>query len=85
MRDDIIHLAKHTFQQNYVRGKPLTHQGRSRSNNKVRHRRGENENKGNFIIRRIWEHQNDAIIEVRFGDTDCDPYNKDPMVRLIDL
>ena len=83
MRDKLIRLAKCTFQQNCIRGKPLIHQVCSIYNEEVRHRRGEKYTRGNVLIMGLWERHNGAIIDIIFGDPDYDSYKKEPMVSLI--
>ena len=83
MCDKLVHLAKHTFQQNYIGGEPLIHQGRRISNNEVRHWRVEKETRYDILIWGIWERQTDTVIVIRFRDADCDSYNKYPMRSLL--
>ena len=40
--------------------------------------------RGDVLIRGLWESQADAIIDVRFGDSDADTYRKEPMDKLPD-
>ena len=40
--------------------------------------------RGDVLIWGLWESQTDAIIGVRFGDSDADTYRKDPMDKLLD-
>ena len=36
------------------------------------------------MIRGLWDHQVDAIIDVKLGDTDADAYKYDPMISLLE-
>ena len=46
--------------------------------------RGSLETKGDVLIWYLWEIHTDAIIDVRFGDSDADTYKYDPMYKLVD-
>ena len=41
------------------------------------------ETMGDVIIWGLWEHQTDAIIDVKFGDTGTDTYTHEPMDKLL--
>ena len=36
------------------------------------------------LIQVLWDRQTDAIINVKFGNTDTDNYRFDPMITLLD-
>ena len=82
-REKLIHIVKCAFSWNCVCREPLIHQGCSRSNEEMHHRRGEKYIGGDSLIRGLQERQNDAIIDFRFGGADCSTYNKDPMIILL--
>ena len=50
-RDKITHLSRQAFSHKCVHSKPLIHQGRSRSERGVRHRRRIPETQGDVLIR----------------------------------
>ena len=58
----------HDFSPNCIRSKLLIHQVHSRYNIEVCHGRGNKDTMGDVLIRRLWERQTDAIIDVIFGD-----------------
>ena len=39
------------------------------------------ETQGDVLIKGLQEIQTDTIIDVRFGDSDADPYRKEPMEK----
>ena len=82
-REKLIHIVKCAFSWNCVCREPLIHQGCSRSNKEMHHRRGENYIGVDTLIKGLQERQNDAIIDVRFEVADCATYNKDPTSSLI--
>ena len=45
----------------------------------IRHRRNIPETRGDVLIRRLWEIQTDAIIDIRFGDAGAETYVKERM------
>ena len=42
------------------------------------------ETRGDVLIRGLWEIHTDAIIDVRFGDSDAETYRKETMDKLLD-
>ena len=82
-REKLIHIVKCAFSWNWVCREPLIHQGCSRSNEEIHHRRGKKYIGGDALIRGLQEPQNDAIIDVRFGGAEWATYNKDPMRILL--
>ena len=71
IHDIIIHLTKQNFYHNDVCGETLIHQGRSRSEEEVRHIGSVPETRGGVSIRGISEIMMEEIIDVRFGDDDA--------------
>ena len=43
------------------------------------------ETRGDILIWRLREHQNDAIIDVKLEDADAGTYRYEPMYKLLDL
>ena len=41
------------------------------------------ETRGDVLIQGLWKSQTDAIIDVRFGDSDADTYRKEPMEKIL--
>ena len=39
--------------------------------------------RGDVIIRGLWDHKVDAIIDVKLGDADTDTYKYEPMTSLL--
>ena len=62
--------------------KPLIHLGHSRSEEEVCHGGSVSEAWGYVSIRGLWEIQTEAIIGVRFGDTDTDILNLEGINKL---
>ena len=79
----LIHLANCDFSLNWIYVTPIINQGRSRSNEEVHQDREENYNRGDFIIRGLWELQTNTIVDVIFGDANCVTYNKEPIISLL--
>ena len=77
IRDEIVHLPRKDFYPHCVRGKPLTHQGRSISEGDMCHGRIILETRGNVLIRGLWDIQTDAIIDIRFRYSDAETYVKE--------
>ena len=76
MRDNIIHLSKQYISLDCVRDEILIHLGRSRSEDGVHHGVIVPETRVDVSILDLWEIQIEAIIDVRFGDSDvktCKP------------
>ena len=64
--------------------KTLIHQGRTRSEQKIR--QGSDKNKdmrGDVMIRVLWYSQLDTIIDIKLGDSDAETYKHDPMPTLL--
>ena len=68
VHDELLCLAWRAFPYQCVRGKPLIHQGRSRSDEEIRQGRDRLETIDDALIWGLWESQTDSIIDVRFGD-----------------
>ena len=81
---ELLYLARQAFPSNCVWGEPFIRQVHSRSDEEVRQGRGGFDTRGDVLVRGLWESQTYSIINVRFGDTDADTYNKDPMDNLLD-
>ena len=84
MRDKILYLSRRAFISEYVRAKPLIHQGRTRSELEIR--QGSDKHKdtrGGAMIQGLWDRQVNAIIDVKLGETDTDTYKYKPMTSLL--
>ena len=68
VHDELLCLSRRASPSQCVRGKPLIHQGRSRSDEEIRQGRDGLEKIDDDFIRGLWESQTDSIIDVRFGD-----------------
>ena len=74
IRDKIIHIKKQDFYPNCIRVKPLIHLVRSRYEEEASHREIFPETRGDGSIRGLWEIQTEAIIDVRFVDSDTETW-----------
>ena len=75
IRDKLPYLYGRAFNSASVCAKPLIHQGRTRSEKKIR--QGSDNHKdaqGGVMIRGLWDFKVNAIIEVKLGDSDADTY-----------
>ena len=73
--DEIIHLEKQVFYPNYVCSELLIHLGRNRYEEEVCQKRSVPETRGDFSIQGLWDIQTEAIIDIRFGNTDAETWN----------
>ena len=83
VRDDLLYLVLQAFYPNCVYSKPIIHQVHSTSEEEVHQGRGVLEKTGDVLIRVLWESQNEAIIDIRLGDLDCESYKKETIVTLL--
>ena len=72
----LIYLAQRDFPDNCVHGEPLIHLGCSRSDADIRQGGSGLDTQDDVLIQGIWEIQNDAIINIIFGNSDTDIYRK---------
>ena len=82
--DELLYLSQCAFTSASVRAEPLIHQGHTISEIEIR--QGSDKHKdmrGDVIIRGLWDHQVDVIIDVKLGDADADTYKYDPMSSLL--
>ena len=73
--DKLIYLSQRAFISEYVRAELLIRQGRTRSKKEIRH--GSDKHKdtwGDVMIQGLWNHQVNAIIDVKLGESDADTY-----------
>ena len=82
--DKILYLSRRDFTSEYVRTKPLIHQGRTRSNLEIcqgsdKHK----DTRGGVMIQVLWGCQVDTIIDVKLRDADADTYKHEPMTKLL--
>ena len=73
IRDKLLYLSQRAFTSASVRAKPLIYQGRNRSKKEIY--QGSDKDKetpGCVIVRGLWDHHVNAIIDVKLGDTDAD-------------
>ena len=80
MRDELLYLKWKYFSPKCAHRKPLTHQGRKRSEEELRHGRDALETGGDDLTRVLWEIQNNSIIRIRVRELDCDSQKKEPIV-----
>ena len=85
IHDNIIHLAKQAFSPNCEHGKTLIHQGRSRSEEEVRHIGSVPKTRGDVSIWGLLESMMEAIIDVRFGDDDAYSWKPVRMDKLLSV
>ena len=85
IHDDIIHLTKKYFSPNCVHRKTLIHQGRIRSEKKVRQRWRVPETLGDVSIRGLLENTTEEIIDVRFGIDDAYSWKPVRMDKLLSV
>ena len=84
IRDELLYLSRRAFTSEYVRAKPLIHQGRTRSELEKRqvsdmHKKTRDE----VTIQGLWSCQVGAIIDVEIDDADADTYRYEPMTSLL--
>ena len=63
-------------------GKPLVHQGRSRSERDICQGSYILETRDDVLIQGLWNRQTDTIIDVKLNNAVTDTYKFDPMVAL---
>jgi hypothetical protein len=77
-------MACRAFQPSAIRDKPKIHQGRSVGQGEQDKPVDDNENKGDVLIRGLWEKGTDCIIDVRVTDTDAPSYIKTSPVKALE-
>ena len=81
---EILYLVKQAFQPTCIFGKPLIHQGISRSEDESSQGRGGVYTGGDVLTWGLWEIHNNPIIDIRLEDADEDTYKYDPMDKIQD-
>jgi hypothetical protein len=76
IRDELCDMACRDFQPSAIRDEPKIHQGRGTEQGEKDKPMDDNENKGDVLIRGLWEKGTDCIIDVRVTDTDAPSYIK---------
>ena len=64
--------------------KPLIHQGRNISEEELLQGRGVLDTRSDVLIQVIEESQDDTIIDVRLGYSDCETHKKESIKTLLD-
>ena len=86
IRDKLLYISQRSFTSEFVRYEPLIHQGHTRSELEIR--QGNENHKdtiGDVIVRGFWDHQVDAIIDVKLGDANAYTYKYEQMISLLDM
>jgi hypothetical protein len=76
IRDELCDMACRAFQPSAIRDEPKIHQGRGTEQGEKDKPMDDNDNKGDVLIRGLWEKGTDCIIDVRVTDTDAPSYIK---------
>jgi hypothetical protein len=77
-------MACRAFQPSAIRDEPKIHQGRGTEQGEQDKPVDDNENKGDVLIRGLWEKGTDCIIDVRVTDTDAPSYIKTSPVKALE-
>ena len=85
IRDELLYLSQHAFTSESVRDDTLIRQGRTISELEIdqgsdKHK----DNRGDAMIRCLWDFQVDAIIDVKIGDADVYTYSYKPTTSILD-
>ena len=84
IRDKLIDLSQFSFTSESVHVKPLIHQVHTRSKQEIRTvSEKDKETLGGVMVQDLWDHQVNAIIDVKLGDADADTYKYEPMAALL--
>ena len=84
IRDGLHYISRHAFTLESERGKPLIHQGNTRSEQEIRQGGDkEKETRGDVMVRVLWDCKVDTIIDVKLGDADADTYQYEPITALL--
>ena len=80
IKDELIDIAARAFIPSAVRDEPAIHPCRNAENEAVQE---VNQDRGDVLIRGLWEKATDCIIDVRVTDTNApSAINKDPHIVL---
>ena len=84
IHEELLYLSQRAFTSSYVRAKPIIYQGRTRSELVIR--QGSDKHKdtrGEVMIQGLWDHQVNAIVDVKLRYSGVDMYKYEPMPKLL--
>jgi hypothetical protein len=84
IRDELCDMACRAFQPSGIRNEPKVHQSRNAEQGQQGKPIEDNENKGDVLIRGLWEKGTDCILDVRVAYIDAPSYIKSSPVKVLE-